>query len=94
MPKHYRLLITGSIPLTFKDTDAIPHEPQQWHDLFESTEVSLYDLEGLTLQLIEKTTAEVAADAAELERKMVYARAVGERMRAEYAAKQTQRHSA
>jgi hypothetical protein len=81
MSQHYRLLITGSIPLEFEDGELIPHTPQDWHDLFENQEVNIYDLDKLVLQLVPQTPDEIAADEAELQRKIVYARQVGAQMR-------------
>lgn len=89
MPQHYRLLITGSIPLTFEDTEEVPQTPQDWHDLFENQEANIYDLDHLTLQLVPLTPDEIAADEAELQRKIVYAKQVGEQFRRAWE----QRHS-
>jgi hypothetical protein len=88
MPKHYRLIVTGSVPLTFEDTEEVPQTPQAWHDLLESSEVSLYELDNLTLQLVPMTPEEIAADEAELQRKILYAKEVGERMRRAYNERQ------
>jgi hypothetical protein len=81
MPKSYRLIITGSIPLEFDEGDKIPSTKRAVQKLFEDQEVDPYDLDNLTLQLVPLTDEEMAAEEAELQRKLRHAERVGERLR-------------
>ena len=79
MLKHYRLLVTGSLPVMLEESEC-PQTPQAWQDLLEGPEVFLYELDSLTLQIVEKTPAEIAAEEAESRRVLTAARQAGERL--------------
>jgi hypothetical protein len=71
--QHYRLLITGSLPLEFEDGEKIPSTPKAWQAFFEAHAIDPYALKNLTVHLVPLTAEEIAVAEAELQRKLLQA---------------------